>query len=105
MEKLKVVSPVGRLVSKATKAAKRLGTLDGKTIGEVWNGDFKGDVTFPIIRKLLQQRHPSIRIVPFTEFPYMHVSDDPSKQRERATLIASLAKQKGCDAVITGNGA
>lgn len=105
MEKLNVVSPVGLPLTKPATASKRLGTLDGKTIGEVWNGDFKGDVTFPIIRKLLQQRYPTLRIVPYTEFPHSHVSDNATRQRERASQIAALAEEKACHAVITGNGA
>ena len=105
MEKFGVVSPVGVPVAAPTAAAKRLDTLDGKTIGEVWNGDFKGDVTFPIIRKLLKARYPDLKIVPYTEFPHTHVSDNATKQRERATLIANLAKEKGCDAMLSGNGA
>ncbi len=105
MEKMNVVSPVGIPLVKPATAARRLETLGGKTVGEVWNGDFKGDVTFPIIRKLLQQRYPSLRVIPFTEFPHSHVSDNATKQRERASQIAALAKEKGCDAVMSGNGA
>jgi hypothetical protein len=32
-------------------------------------------------------------------------SDHPAKQRELAQKMAALAKEKGCDAVISGNGA
>ncbi len=105
MEELGIVSPVGRPLVKPTVAARRLDTLDGKVIGEIWNGDFKGDVTFPIIRKLLLERYPKLRIIPYTEFPHTHVSDNPTKQRERASQFAALAKEKGCDAVLSGNGA
>jgi hypothetical protein len=100
-----VVSPVGVPETEATLAAKRLTDLNGKLIGEVWNGDFKGDIAFPLIRRQLRKRYPSLQIVPFTEFPHAHVSDDPVRQRERARLIASLAKTMGCDAVISGVGA
>lgn len=105
MEKLSVVSPVGLPSVKPTAASGRLGSLEGKVIGEIWNGDFKGDVTFPIIRKLLQKRYPSLRIIPYTDFPHTHVSDDPAKQRERAAQFALLAREKGCDAIMSGNGA
>ena len=105
METFAAVNPTGMPVNEVGRAVKRLETLEGKTIGEVWNGDFKGDMTFPIIRAALQRRFPTARFVPFDAFPYTHVSDNPSKQRERATLIAKLAQENGCDAVITGNGA
>ena len=105
MEKIEVVSPLGLDVVTSSGRAKRIGDLNGKTIGEIWNGVFKGDVTFPIIRKMLQDRYPALKIVPYTEFPHAPGSDNPTQQRERAKQIAALAKQKGCDAVISGNGA
>ena len=105
MLKIDVVSPVGLDAVKRSSSAPRLETLNGRTIGEVWNGVFKGDLTFPVIRKLLQQRFPSIKIVPYTEFPHTTGSDHPAQQRERARLIADLAREKGCHAVISGNGA
>ena len=105
MSKIEVVSPVGLEVVKCSGGAPRLGSLDGKTIGEVWNGVFKGDFTFPIIRKLLQQKYPRLRILSYTEFPHTPGSDNPGQQRERARQIAAMAKEKGCDAVISGNGA
>jgi hypothetical protein len=105
MDEIGVISPIGLPLVKPGAGAKRLDSLNGKVIGELWNGDFKGDVTYPIIRNLLQKRFPSLRIIPYTEFPHTHVSDNATKQRERADHFAALAKEKGCDAVISGNGA
>jgi hypothetical protein len=105
MEKIEVVSPLGRDTVKRTGAAPRLETLHGKTLGEVWNGVFKGDVTFPIIRKLLQTRYPDLKVIPYTDFPHAPGSDNPARQRELAQQIATLAREKGCHAVISGNGA
>ena len=105
MERYEVVSPAGVDTVKRVSAAPRLATLDGRTIGEVWNGVFKGDVTFPVIRRLLQARYPDLEIVPYTAFPHTPGSDNPTRQRELAREIAALAKDKGCDAVISGNGA
>ncbi len=105
MSKLEVVSPLGLEVVKRSSSAPRLANLDGKTIGEVWNGVFKGEFTFPIIRNLLQQQYPRLRIIPYTEFPHTPGSDTPTQQREHARRIAAMAKEKGCDAVISGNGA
>lgn len=105
MSKIEVVSPVGLEVVKRSGSAPRLPDLNGKTIGEVWNGVFKGDYTFPVIRKLLQRQYPRLKIIPYTEFPHTPGSDNPGQQREHARRIAALAKEKGCDAVISGNGA
>jgi hypothetical protein len=87
------------------RAAPRLASLAGRTIGEFWNGVFKGDVTFPLIRERLQARFPDIRIVPFTEFPHAAGSDDPAQQKRHAARLAAMAKAKGCEALISGNGA
>lgn len=105
MEKLEIVSPLGLEAVRQSGAAPRLDRLDGKTVGEFWNGVFKGDLTFPVIRRLLKQQFPGLKIIPFTEFPHAPGSDHPSKQRELARRMAELAKEKGCDAVISGNGA
>ena len=105
MEKIEVLCPVGGVTGRQDSIAPRLDNLDGKTIGEAWNGVFKGDYTFPILRALLKEKYPGVKIVPYTEFPYFHGADDPAKQRELAKQIAAIAKEKGCDALISGNGA
>lgn len=105
MEKLSVVSPAGLEAVEAKLSSPRLDDLNGKTVGEIWNGVFKGDTTFPIIRKLLKNRYPRLSIIPYTEFPHLPGSDHPKEQRERARQLAALAREKGCVAVISGNGA
>lgn len=101
----KVHSPLGGETLRQQSLARRLDRLEGKTIGENWNGDFKGDLTFPIIRNLLQKRYPGIRVVPYDEFPYLYGADNPARQKELARQIAARAKELGCDALISGNGA
>jgi len=105
MDKLQVMSPEGLPAVAQHGAAPRLESLNDKTIGEVWNGVFKGDVTFPMIRAALQEKYPGLKIVPYTEFPHAPGTDNPARQRELAREIAALAKEKGCHAVISGNGA
>ena len=105
MERFSVISPLGENVIARRGSVPRLASLDGKTIGEAWNGVFKGDVTFPLIRDALQARYPRARIIPYTEFPHVPSADNPRAQRERALEIAARARDKGCDAVISGNGA
>jgi hypothetical protein len=105
MEKLAVVSPLGVAVVKAGGSAPRLDTLAGKTIGEVWNGVFKGNVTFPLLRKALQRKYPDLKIVPYTDFPHAPHSDNPARQKALANEVIAIAQRQGCDALITGNGA
>ena len=47
MQKLEVFSPIGDDTMARKAVAPPLDTLDGKTIGEVWNGVYKGTETFP----------------------------------------------------------
>jgi len=103
-EKIAVISPLGGETIAARGAAPRPESLDGMTIGEMWNGDFKGDFTFPIIRELLAERYEGIKIVPFTEFPYSTIRGTAEHQRDIDDQMLALAKEKGCDAVIAGNG-
>ncbi len=105
MERIEVVRPVGAPSVEPKPPAARIDNLDGKTIGEVWNGVFKGDYTFPIIRELLKKKYPAARIVPYTEFPCFWGSYDIKHQKKMAVEIAAAAKEKGCDVLISGNGA
>jgi hypothetical protein len=104
-QKIAVVSPEGEEAAARVRRARRLDALAGKTVCEFWNGVFKGDITFPLIRRRLQERHPGLTIVPYTEFPHSAGSDDPARQREHAERLAQLARERGAHAVISGNGA
>jgi hypothetical protein len=100
-----VHSPVGGETLVQQTLARRLNDLNGKTIGESWNGDFKGDATFPMIRRRLLERFPGVRIIPYDQLPYRYGADDPVEQKALAREIALRAQALGCDAVISGNGA
>ena len=104
MDKLAVLSPEGGPLAAGGGVSPPLAGLAGKTIGEVYNNHFKGELMFETYRRLLEQRHPGVRIVPFTEFPIVYVGGDAASQKRIAKEIAALAKERGCDAIITGNG-
>jgi len=105
MEKLEVVSPVGLDAVKLSGAARRIDDLNGKTVCEVWNGVFKGDIAFPIIRKLLKEKYPGLKVIPYTDFPHAPGNDNPAEQRERARQTAVIAKERAADALISAVGA
>jgi hypothetical protein len=105
MEELAVISPAGVEVEVQRAIAPRLPDLAGKTVGEIWNGVFKGDETFPVLREMFRRRFPDTRIIPYTEFPHLSGDDRPHAQQEVARQLAALAGARGCDAIITGNGA
>ncbi|MBI4320223.1 MAG: hypothetical protein HY675_17165 [Chloroflexi bacterium] len=92
--RLQVYTPIGSIEMAGTSAT-RVDNLNGKTICEQWNGTFRGNETFPVIRELLRERFPDARIVPFDELPIEHASVEQIKEAVR---------QKGCDVFVGGNG-
>jgi len=103
-EKMEVIGPIGGETVKKKAIAPRLDNLTGKTVCETWNEDFKGDFMFPVYRELLKKRYSGVKIIPYTEFPRSHWKTTPANQRETAKQIATMAKERGCDALISGNG-
>ncbi|MBI2906685.1 MAG: hypothetical protein HYX92_03395 [Chloroflexi bacterium] len=99
-----VLSPLGEPTLKEIGVTPRLSNLSGKTVCEVWNGSFEGYDTFPMIRELLHKRYPGVSVIPYTEFPIQHHRDNTSQQLDRVDATVALAVQKGCDALIVGNG-
>ncbi len=102
-KRLEVFNPVSERAITAENAA-RLDTLNGKTICEVLNvNDFAGDRTFPVIRELLQKQFPDAKFVPYTDFPigrrFPEVLWIPDLDK-----AGEILKEKGCDAVLIGNG-
>ena len=87
-----------------TGVSRHLDTLEGKTIGEVYNNHFKGELMFQTYRRLLKERFPGVKIIPFDRFPTVYVGGDPASQKKTAREIAALAKEWEVDAIITGNG-
>lgn len=101
---MKVISPEGLPLSAAGTVSRPLDDLSGKTIGEVYNNHFKGELMFSTYRRLLKEKYPGIKIIPFDEFPIVYVGGDAASQKRIAKEIAAIAKEKGCHAIITGNG-
>ena len=103
-EMMKVISPEGLPLGATGEVSGALGDLSGKTIGEVYNNHFKGELMFRTYRRLFEERYPGIRIIPYDEFPIVYVGGDAASQKRIAKEIAAIAKEKGCHAIITGNG-
>jgi hypothetical protein len=99
-----VISPEGLQLRSIGSVSRHLDTLEGKTVGEVYNNHFKGEFMFQTYRRLFKERFPGIRIIPYDEFPIVYVGGDPASQKQTAKDIARLAKERGVDALISGNG-
>ena len=103
-ETMKVISPEGRPLTATGTVSRPLDTLEGKTIGEVYNNHFKGELMFQTYRRLFKERFPGVKIIPYDKFPIVYVGGDPVSQKKTARDIAALAKEWEVDAIITGNG-
>lgn len=92
---LKVCDPTGA-VEITEVHAPRLDTLDGKTICELSNDSWQAHRVLPEIRRLLQERFPNAKFIPYTEFPTGNEKIDTEK-------AAELLARAGAHAVIIGN--
>jgi hypothetical protein len=103
-QELSVISPEGLPLGATGQVTRQLDSLEGKTIGEVYNNHFKGELMFHTYRRLFKQKYPGIKIIPYDQFPIVYVGGDAASQKRVAKEVAALAKERGCDAIITGNG-
>lgn len=80
--------------------ARRPQTLEGKTIGLLWDYVFRGDEVFGVLQQELQARYPGVRFINWREFGNTHGSD------EHQVLMSLPEKLKALkvDAVISGMG-
>ena len=96
-----VLWPLSRKsVSKVT-AARRIPDLNGKTIGELWDRNFRGETIYPLAREFIKARFPGVKFVDYTNFYNFH---GPNSERAVAHLPDKL-RELDCDAVIVGIGA
>jgi hypothetical protein len=80
--------------------AKRLDTLEGKTIVQLWDYLFQGDKVFDLLEEGLSERYPNVRFVSWSEFGSTHGEDE----REVLEDLPRRLKALGADAVISGMG-
>jgi len=99
-----VISPEGLQQGATAGLSRHLDSLDGTMIGEVYNNHFKGELMFRTYRRLFGEKFKGVKSVPYDEFPIVYVGGDPASQKRIAKEIAALARERGCDALITGNG-
>ncbi len=94
----RVVWPRGARTVRAGDVAARLATLEGKTIGQLWDDLFRGDEIFPILEEELGRRFPGVRFVRYDTFGSTHGRNE---QQVLADLPAMLRRHE-VDAVISG---
>lgn len=95
-----VVWPRGKSTEAGGQLAKRLDTLEGKVVCELWDWIFKGDLMFQVWEQELTKRYSGIQFVSWREFGEIHGGNE---KEVLAALPEKLKKYK-CDAVICGVG-
>ncbi len=96
-----VVWPRGRrVVGEGLTCARRLNSLEGKTICELWDGVFQGDRVFSIIEKELKKQIPGIGFVGYQAFGMTH----SEAEAEVLAALPEKLKRNKCDAVISSMG-
>ena len=95
-----VVRPQGKKTVKVGSFAKRLDTLEGKTVGFLWDWVFRGDEVFPVVEKELIKRYPGIKIIGYEEFGTIHGVEEG----DIVVTLPDRLKEKGVQAVITAVG-
>ena len=86
--------------TKIKSLAKRLDTLQGKTVAQLWDFVFRGDEVFAALEDGLKDRFPNIRWVSYKEFGSTHGSDE----REVVASLAKRFRELKVDAMISGMG-
>ncbi len=92
-----VVWPRGERRQTLRPLAKRLDTLEGKTVAQLWDYLFFGDEVFSQLEQSLRERYPGVRFVSWREFGSTHAVNEKE-------LLASLPqrfKELGVDAAIS----
>ena len=90
--------PRGPRQQKTRALAPRLETLEGKTVAQLWDQLFKGDIVFEILEESLRARFPGVRFVSWREFGSTHGGDE----KEGLAALPEKFRTLGVDAVISG---
>ena len=92
-----VVWPSGERRQKMQPLAKRLDTLNGKTIAQLWDYLFMGDEVYATLEDEIRKVYPDVKFVSWREFGNTHTTNEKE-------LLASLPqrfKELGVDAAIS----
>ncbi len=96
----RVVWPRGKRPGETRGFAKRLNTLEGKTIGELWDWVYRGDEIFPMVEAELKKRIPGIKFIGYEVLGNTHSARDA----ETLAALPDKLSQNRCDGVISGIG-
>ena len=80
--------------------ARRLDTLDGKTVAFLWDALFRGDEIWPVLKQELSSRYSGMSFIDHDSFGSTHGDEE---HRVLAELPGKIKSMK-VDAVVSGMG-
>jgi len=85
---LRVFNPVATKAPLHVPGAKRLDTLNGKTVGLLWNGKPGGDVALNVLEGLLKERYPDVKFwrSDWYSYPFTDAQHEKIKQHCDAAI-------------------
>ena len=86
--------------AKVQKLARRLPSLEGRTIAQLWDYLFRGDRVFEYVEEALKARFPGVKFVSWKEFGNTHGSDEHAVLESLPEKFRAL----GVDAAIAAMG-
>jgi hypothetical protein len=96
-----VLWPLSRRAVPDAAAAPRLRDLNGKTVCELWDVIFRGEMIYPLVRDYLRARFPGVTFVGYSEFGNFH----GAREREVVAALPEKLRARKADAAIVGIGA
>ena len=92
-----VVWPSGERKQAIQPLAKRLDTLNGKTVAQLWDYLFAGDEVYATLEERLREQYPDVKFVSWREFGTTHVLNE----KELLASLPARFKELGVDAAIS----
>lgn len=92
-----VVWPCGDRMQPVEPLARRLDTLEGKTVAQLWDFLFFGDDVFAHLEEALRSRYPGVKFVSWREFGSTHATNE----KELLASLPARFKALGVDAAIS----
>ncbi len=89
--------PRGERRQQLRPLAKRLDTLNGKTVAQLWDFLFYGDEVFDELEKQLRARYPEVNFVSWREFGSTHAVNE----KQLLDSLPQRFKELGVDAAIS----
>ena len=98
--KYEVVWPRSERQQKLQPLARRLETLNGKTVAQLWDLRCRGNEVFRMLEEDLKARFPEVRFVNWREFGSTHGSNE----RQLLAALPDRFRELGVDAAISAMG-